>query len=72
MSRKGNCYDNAVMESFFRTLKVELIYGNVFETRFQARRCIFEYIEVFYNRIRIHSAICYNSPDEYKKLRNVA
>ena len=72
MSGKGNCYDNAVMESFFRTLKVELIYGNVFETRFQARRCIFEYIEVFYNRIRTHSAIDYNSPEEYEKQRKVA
>ncbi len=72
MSRKGDCWDNAVMESFFHTLKVELIYGNVFETRSQARRCIFEYIEVFYNRIRIHSAIGYNSPEEYEKLRKVA
>ena len=72
MSRKGDCYDNAVMESFFHTLKVELIYGNVFETRAQARRCIFEYIEVFYNRSRIHSAIGYNSPEEYEKMRNVA
>ena len=72
MSRKGNCYDNAVMESFFHTIKVELVYGNVFETRMQARRCIFEYIEVFYNRIRIHSAIGYNSPENYEKLRYVA
>jgi len=72
MSRKGNCYDNAVMESFFHTLKVELIYGNVFETRAQARRCIFEYIAVFYNRIRTHSAISYNSPEEYEKQRKVA
>ena len=72
MSRKGNCYDNAVLESFFHTLKVELIYGNVFETRAQARRCIFEYIEVFYNRIRIHSAIGYNCPEEYEKQRKVA
>jgi len=72
MSRKGNCYDNAVMESFFHTLKVELVYGNVFVTRAQARRCIFEYIEVFYNRIRAHSAIGYNSPEEYEKQRKVA
>lgn len=72
MSRKGNCYDNAAMESFFHTLKVELIYGNVYEARMQARRCIFEYIEVFYNRIRTHSAIGYNSPEDYEKLRKVA
>jgi len=72
MSGKGNCYDNAVMESFFHTLKVELVYGSVFETRAQARRCIFEYIAVFYNRIRSHSAIGYNSPEEYEKQRKVA
>ena len=72
MSRKGNCWDNAVMESFFHTLKVELVYQCVFQTRAQARRTIFEYIEVFYNRIRIHSAIGYNSPEEYEKQRNVA
>ena len=72
MSRKGDCWDNAVMESFFHTLEVELIYGNVFETRSQARRCIVEYVEVFYNRIRIHSAIGYNSPEEYEKQRKFA
>ena len=72
MSRKGNCYDNAVMESFFHTLKVELIYDNIFETRMQARRCIVEYIEVFYNRIRAHSVIGYNSPEDYEKLRKAA
>ncbi len=72
MSRKGDCFDNTVMESFFHTLKVELVYGNAFETRSQARRCIFEYIEVFYNRISIHSAIGYNSPEEYEKLKKVA
>ena len=72
MSRKGNCWDNAVMESFFHTLKVELVYNCRFETRSQARRTIFEYIEVFYNRVRIHSAIGYNSPEEYEKRRKVA
>ncbi len=72
MSRKGNCYDNAVMESFFHTLKVELIYDNIFETRMQARRCIFEYIEVFYNRIRTHSSIGYKSPEDYEKRRKAA
>ena len=72
MSRKGDCWDNAVMESFFHTLKVELVYCTTFITRFQARRSIFEYIEVFYNRTRLHSAIGYNSPEEYEKARKVA
>ncbi|MBM7855779.1 transposase InsO family protein [Desulfohalotomaculum tongense] len=49
MSRKGNCYDNACIESFFGTLKLELIYGNRFKTRAEARQAVFEYIEVFYN-----------------------
>ena len=66
MSRKGNCYDNACIESFFGTLKRELIYGSRFETRAEARLAIFEYIEVFYNRIRLHSALNYMSPVEYE------
>ena len=66
MSRKGNCYDNACMESFFSTLKRELIYGRRFRTRAEARQAIFEYIEVFYNRIRLHSALGYLSPVEYE------
>lgn len=66
MSRKGNCYDNACMESFFSTLKRELIYGRRFRTRAEARQAIFEYIEVFYNRIRLHSALGYMSPLEYE------
>jgi len=68
MSRKGNCWDNAVMESFYRTLKVELIYQNKYETRRQAQRDIFEYIEVFYNRERLHSSLGYCSPEEYESL----
>ena len=56
MSRKGNCWDNAVAESFFHTLKTELIYHQKFQTKAQANQAIFEYIEVFYNRQRIHSA----------------
>ena len=64
MSRKGKCYDNACMESFFSTLKRELIYGRRFRTRAEARQAIFEYIEVFYNRIRLHSALGYLSPVE--------
>lgn len=57
MSRKGNCWDNSVAESFFHTLKVELIAGNRYKTRQIAKQNIFEYIEVYYNRIRRHSAI---------------
>ena len=67
MSRKGNCWDNAVSESFFRTLKVECVYSNQFKTRAEARQAIFEYIEVFYNRIRMHSANDYLSPVEYEQ-----
>lgn len=67
MSRKGNCYDNACMESFFGTLKRELIYGTRFRTRAEARQAIFEYIEVFYNRIRLHSTLGYMSPEEYER-----
>jgi transposase InsO family protein len=72
MSRKGNCWDNAVMESFYRTLKVELIYQRKYETRIEAQRDIFEYIEIFYNRERLHSSIGYNSPEEYEKMTMVA
>jgi len=68
MSRKGNCWDNAVMESFYRTLKVELIYLKKYEMRIEAKRDIFEYIEIFYNRERLHSSIGYNSPEEYEKM----
>ena len=56
MSRKGNCHDNAVAESFFHTLKTELIHHEIYQTKEQAKRSIFEYIEVFYNRERSHSA----------------
>jgi len=72
MSRKGNCWDNAVMESFYRTLKVELIYLKRYETRIEAQRDIFEYIEIFYNRERLHSSLGYNSPEEYEKMTMVA
>ena len=68
MSRKGNCYDNAVTESFFHTLKTELIYRTKYRTREEARISIFEYIEIFYNRKRLHSAIGYHSPAEFEKL----
>jgi putative transposase len=66
MSRKGNCYDNAFVESFFHTLKVELIYRMKFKTREEARRAIFEFIEVWYNRQRIHSSLDYKTPVEYE------
>jgi len=66
MSRKGNCWDNAVSESFFHTLKTELTYHCQFQTREEAKQVIFEYIEVFYNRERIHSANNYMSPVNYE------
>ncbi len=66
MSRKGNCWDNAVSESFFHTLKTELIHHCQFKNRNEAKQTIFEYIEVFYNRERIHSANGYLSPVEYE------
>ena len=67
MSRKGNCWDNAVMESFFSRLKVELIYAENYRTVEEARAGIFEYIEMFYNRVRRHSSIGYVSPHEYEQ-----
>lgn len=66
MSRRGDCYDNAVVESFFGTLKTELIHGRRYATRAEARSDIFEYVEVFYNRERRHSALGYLSPAEYE------
>jgi transposase InsO family protein len=66
MSRKGNCYDNAYAESFFHSLKVELIHRRTFKTREEAMRAIFEYIEVWYNRERLHSSLGYKTPIEYE------
>jgi putative transposase len=66
MSRRGNCWDNAPMESFFATLKKELIHLENYETRAAARHSIFEYIEVFYNRVRRHSALNYLSPVNFE------
>ena len=68
MSGRGNCYDNAVTESFFKTLKTELVYNEHYRTREEARHSMFEYIEVFYNRKRKHSTLGYKSPVEF--LRN--
>jgi putative transposase len=62
MSRRGNCYDNAPMESFFGSLKNELVYRTPFPTRAAARRAIFDYIEVFYNRRRRHSGLGFLTP----------
>lgn len=67
MSRKGNCWDNAVMESFFSRLKVELIYAENYRTVEEARSGIFEYIELFYNRTRRHSANGYVSPQDHER-----
>jgi len=67
MSRKGNCWDNAVMESFFGRFKVELIYAENYKTVETAQAGIFEYIEMFYNRMRRHSANGYVSPNEYEQ-----
>jgi len=67
MSGTGNCYDNAAMESFFHTLKTEHVHLQSFETREEAKRSIFEYIEVFYNRERIHSFLGYLSPEEFER-----
>jgi transposase InsO family protein len=67
MSRRANCWDNAPMESFFASLKKELTHGEIFATRGEARASIFEYIEVFFNRIRRHSSLGYISPAEYER-----
>ena len=66
MSRPGQCWDNAVAESWFATLKDELIYRRSWPTRAEARSAIFEFIEVFYNRQRLHSSLGYLSPAEYE------
>lgn len=72
MSRKGNCWDNAPAESFFATLKKELIHELGICTSFQVERELFEYIEAYYNTIRIHSSLDYLSPLEFEKLRMAA
>ncbi len=72
MSRTGNCWDNACVESFFGTLKRELIYHRQYRTRNEAAQDIFEYIEVFYNRQRRHSTLGHHSPAEYEARTAVA
>jgi putative transposase len=71
MSGKGDCYDNAAMESFFSTLKRELVHREAYATREEARRSLFEYIEVFYNRRRLHSTLGYLSPVQYEERRKL-
>lgn len=72
MSRKGNCWDNAVSESFFHSLKIELVHQQRYKSRSDAMASIFEYIEVFYNRKRLHSTNDYMSPVDYEEARKVA
>ena len=68
MSRRGNCYDNAPMESFFHTLKTELVHQRRWATREQARRDVFAYIEGYYNRQRLHSALGYKTPEQMERV----
>ena len=68
MSRKGECYDNAVAESFFGTLKTERVDDEDYRTREEAKQSLFEHIEVFYNRQRRHSYLDYVSPEEYERV----
>lgn len=70
MSRKGNCYDNAFIESFWSSLKYETVFGRSFATRAEARTAIFDYIETFYNRIRLHSSLGYVSPITFESQLN--
>ena len=72
MSRKGDCWDNSPMESWFHTLKNELVNHRDYKTRMQAKADIFEYIEVFYNRGRKHSALGYMTPAQYEKIKMAA
>ena len=67
MSGRGDCWDNAVMESFWGTLKTELVNHERYQTREQARASIFEYVEVFYNRQRLHSSLGYQSPEQFER-----
>ncbi len=68
MDKKGDCFDNAVVESFFSTLKRELLLDHVFHTRQEGRSQVFEYLEVFYNRQRRHSTLGYKTPLEFEQL----
>jgi putative transposase len=68
MSRRGNCWDNAHCESFFHSLKTELVYRRNFKTREEAKQAIFKWIETWYNRRRLHSSLGYMTPEQYEKL----
>ena len=70
MSKKGDCWDNAAAESFWATLKTELVHHQRYATREEARQSIFEYIEVFYNRKRLHSSLGYKSPEAFEASLN--
>ncbi len=72
MSRKGNCWDNAVAESFFSTIKTELIHDRPWKGRLELRSALFEYIEVFYNRRRLHSSLDYRTPAEVERDHDAA
>ena len=68
MSRKRDCWDNAVAESFFSNLKNELIHGRHFNSREEARSAIFDYVEVFYNRQRLHQTLGYKTPEQFERI----
>jgi len=70
MSRQGNCYDNAAMEAFWSTLKLELIYRQQFQDAAQLGHALFDYLEIFYNRQRLHSALAYQTPAEFEVANN--
>jgi transposase InsO family protein len=72
MSRRGNCYDNSPVESFFASLKKECVRARVYKSRYQAKSALFDYIEVFYNRQRLHSSLGYHSPIEFERLASVS
>jgi len=72
MSRKGNCHDNAVAESFFHTLKEELVRDERFTSLREAKQKLFSYIQLYYNRQRLHSALGYQAPLEYERMQAVA
>ena len=72
MSRRGDCYDNAPVESFFGSLKTQRIHRQQYKTREEARRDIFEYIELFYNRCRLHSSLGYLSPAQFEAAAHAA
>ena len=68
MSRKGDCWDNAVVESFFGTLKQERVQWKSYQTRYEAQQDVLEYISMFYNSMRLHSYLDYMSPNDFEKL----